>query len=268
MNKKISIITPTFNSSKTIEKCILSLKNQTYSNIEHIVIDGGSSDDTVEILKKYQNVYSLKWISETDSGVADAMNKGFNMASGQVFSWIDSDNFYLDNNFLQLVMDIHNSQNVDIVLTNCFLNYSGSEKMFLVKPENPTFEKLLNNGNILTPECVFFTRSLFFTAGGFNIKFKLLADYDLWLRMFKKNPICIKKQIESIVYVASDESLLRRKPLQAWQESFLIGKIYKRRFFSRIVFRIKWLYFLCRYPLLNFIKRHKVLKTFFIKTFR
>ncbi len=268
MNKKISIITPVFNNEKTIEKCILSVKNQDYNNIEHIIIDGGSTDGTVNIIKKYEKLYNLKWISEKDQGVGDAMNKGFNMASGNIFSWIDSDNFYLDNDFVSKIMKIHNEQIVDIVITNCLSNHEGSKNNFLINPKIPTFNSLLNVGNTLTPECVFFDKDLFFKSGGFNLSFKLLADYDLWLRIFKLNPKCIKINEVSIVYVASDNSLLRRKPIQAWKESFDIGKIHKRKVGAKIIFKIKYLVFLLKYPFLKFIKKHKVLKNFFIKMFR
>ena len=268
MNKLISIITPAFNSADVIEKCILSVKNQTYNNIEHIIIDGGSTDRTKEILEKYAKEYNLKWISEKDSGVSDAMNKGFRMASGQIFSWIDSDNFYLHDDFISEIMAVHNSKDIDIVLTNCFLNYTGSKKMHLVNPKIPTFDSLLNIGNSITPECVFFKRDLFFKVNGFDVSLKLLADYDLWIRIFKLNPSCVKKKIESIIYIVSDNSLLRRKPFVAWNESFSIGKKYGRKFFSKINFRIKWVCFLLKYPVLKFIKRHYVLKSFFIKNFR
>ena len=87
----VSIITVTFNRGRFLEQAIQSIKNQDYSNIEHIVIDGGSTDNTLDILKKYEGTYNLKWISEKDEGIADAVNKGFRMAKGEVVGFLDSD---------------------------------------------------------------------------------------------------------------------------------------------------------------------------------
>ncbi|NMC99392.1 MAG: glycosyltransferase, partial [Bacteroidales bacterium] len=85
---KISIVTPSFNSAKFIEDCIQSVLNQNYPNFENIIIDGGSTDGTIEILKKYPH---LKWISEPDEGQSDALNKGFKLATGEWILWLNSD---------------------------------------------------------------------------------------------------------------------------------------------------------------------------------
>ena len=269
MTNTISIITPTFNSEKALEKCILSVKNQTYKNIEHVIVDGGSKDGTIDIIKKYEKEYNLKWISEKDSGVADAMNKGFNMATGKVFTWIDSDNFYYKEDFIEKVMGAYEqSKDTQIVITNCYSVYEESNKKTLINPENINYEKLLNKGSQFMPECVYFDRDLFFKAGGFNLQNKLLADYELWLNIFKQNPKYIKLPIISIVYVSNEDSLLHRKPIQVWQEWFRIGADYKRKLLYRIISRIRYCIFLIKYPVVKFIKSKKILRDFFVKNFR
>lgn len=97
MVKKIyfSIITPVYNGEEYIEQCILSVKNQTYKNYEHIIMDGGSTDNTVKIAKKYIGTYNLKVISQTDNGMYDAIAKGFDLSSGNVISWLNADDMYL-----------------------------------------------------------------------------------------------------------------------------------------------------------------------------
>lgn len=92
----VSIVTPSYNQGRFIEDTILSVKNQDYPNIEHIVVDGCSTDNTLEILKKYENEYNLRWISEPDEGQSDAVNKGFRMAKGEIIGWLNSDDVYFD----------------------------------------------------------------------------------------------------------------------------------------------------------------------------
>lgn len=93
----VSIITPSFNHAEYIEDTINSVKSQNYGNIEHIIIDGGSDDGTGDILEKYQDEYNMSWISEPDDGQADAINKGFTLADGEILGWLNSDDVYISN---------------------------------------------------------------------------------------------------------------------------------------------------------------------------
>jgi glycosyltransferase involved in cell wall biosynthesis len=98
---KISIVTPSFNQGDFIEETILSVLNQNYPNLEYIIIDGGSTDQTVEIIKKYESKLTY-WVSEPDNGQGNAINKGFRKATGDLFGWINSDDYYTPNSFLKL----------------------------------------------------------------------------------------------------------------------------------------------------------------------
>jgi glycosyltransferase involved in cell wall biosynthesis len=112
----VSIITPSFNQGKYIEDTIKSVKMQDYDNLEHIIIDGGSTDETVDILRKYQNKYNLEWISEPDRGQADAINKGFRRAGGDILGWLNSDDIYLSKHAIsKSVGELINSPAADIV---------------------------------------------------------------------------------------------------------------------------------------------------------
>ena len=114
---KISIITASYNSGKTIRHTVESVLRQTYPDFEYIVVDGGSTDNSIDIVKEYQVAFKgrLKWISEKDKGICDAMNKGIRMATGDVVGILNSDDFYTDENVLQTVADNFMNHSVDAV---------------------------------------------------------------------------------------------------------------------------------------------------------
>ncbi len=102
MSLKFSIVTPSLNQGRFIRDTIESVLNQNYQNFEHIVIDGGSNDDTINILKEYAH---LKWTSEKDNGPTDAINKGFKLATGDIFTWLNSDDYFEKNIFKDVVKE-------------------------------------------------------------------------------------------------------------------------------------------------------------------
>ena len=110
MSFKISVITPTYNAADTIETAIWSVLSQNYSNYEHIIVDGESTDDTVDILKKYKH---LKWISEADKGQADAMNKGFNYSTGDIIVFLNADDYFFASAFNKVIPAFQNNASSD-----------------------------------------------------------------------------------------------------------------------------------------------------------
>lgn len=159
MNIKISIVTPSFNSAKFIEDCIQSVLTQNYPYIEHIVIDGGSTDGTIEILKKYTH---LKWISEPDEGQSYALNKGFKMASGDIIGWCNSDDIYLQSTF-EKVINILDDDLIDGVYSNL---YFGDEKLNItreLKTHKPI--KWLSLFHCFIPSATFFFKRRIVDSG-------------------------------------------------------------------------------------------------------
>src|SRR5436190_3452900 len=109
---KVSIITVTLNSAKYLQECIDSVAHQTYSNIEHIVIDGNSTDGTLDIIRRYDN-HIAKWISESDRGMYDAINKGMNIATGDVIGILNSDDMLATNDVIEQVVNCFQENKVD-----------------------------------------------------------------------------------------------------------------------------------------------------------
>jgi glycosyltransferase involved in cell wall biosynthesis len=245
MKPSISIITPCFNSDKTIEKCILSVKNQNKDlNIEHIIIDGKSSDKTVEIIKKYEGAYNIKWVSEKDSGIADAMNKGFKLATGDFVAWIDADNYYDEKVCEHVVDKIKNNSNVDIVCG--YISIVDEKESRVFTPNFPfNFEKALlkNTGAIPLQPGTFFKRELFNKINGFNTIYKVAGDYEFWLKVLKLNPVIIYSDMVFGYYKKEDAGASQsiKGIVKGLKEMLLIGKNYNQTFYGKMLLIIKYI---------------------------
>lgn len=179
----VSIVTPSYNQGQFIEATLLSIKNQDYPNIEHLVIDGGSSDNTVEILKKYEKEYDLKWISEPDKGQSDAVNKGFERASGQIIGWLNSDDVYVDRQAISCVVSKFKEFNdVDVIYGD---GITIDENNLVLKAIHNipwvSFNRLVRFDFIIQPSC-FFRREIV-QQHKLDTKIHLPMDYEYYLRL-------------------------------------------------------------------------------------
>lgn len=188
-NPKIVIVTPTYNSEQYLERCILSIKNQKYYNFEHIIVDGNSTDQTIEIIKKYANTYPMKWISEPDQGMYDAINKGFRIAEGDIYAWLNSDDFYFPWT-LHVVASIFVKRNIQwlIGISSSAMIVGGQEIIYQL-PNMPAVynSKMIAKGAydgrqmyFIPQEACFWTSRLWKEAGGLDGQYKSAGDYHLW----------------------------------------------------------------------------------------
>ena len=183
----ISIIMPVYNQVHYIERSILSILNQDYSNIELILIDGGSEDGTLDIIKKY-NEYIYYWVSEPDNGQAHALNKGIDVATGEYIGWQNSDDIYLPNAFEYLRQAFSCSPEIVTGNAICINNFDNIlSKTHFVKPYRAN---LLYEGMVMTSQAFFWNRKKYINMR-FDEKYHHAMDYDFWLRLMDQNSYII-----------------------------------------------------------------------------
>jgi len=189
MNKNlplVSIVTPSYNQGKFIEDTILSVKNQDYPNIEHVIVDGGSTDNTLKILKKYEGTYNMHWISEPDEGQSDAVNKGFRMAKGEIIGWLNSDDVYFYKKvFSDIVNEFQNFPDVDLIYGDAVIISENNLILRIVKMSHWAWNyPLLRRGLPLAEPSVFFRKKVLL-SNRINKNLEYTMDFEFWLRLIQ-----------------------------------------------------------------------------------
>ena len=186
MIPEISIITVAFNSDKTIARTIKSVLNQSFKNFEYIIIDGGSTDKTNEIVEVYKPRFegNLIHISEPDKGIYDAMNKGISIATGKVIGLLNSDDYYFDTT-LSNVYDAYYNSNLCTVITGELLFKSGDRELLLKTSEKRFIKKIKHYKNGVRHPATFVPKIIYDDIGLFNLDYKIAADAELIFRIYK-----------------------------------------------------------------------------------
>ena len=189
---KISLITVTYNSSKTLLDTLQSVLNQTYSDIEYIIVDGASKDNTVSIIKEYEPKFEgrMKWISEPDKGLYDAMNKGIRMATGDVVGILNSDDLFMDNNVLADIAHAFDDHTDAIFGNLYFVNQEDVNQIVRVWKGSPY--KSFKSGWHPAHPTFYVRRSVYEKYGVFDTTFNVSADFELMLRLIEKHGIRTK----------------------------------------------------------------------------
>ena len=239
---KISVITVCFNSEKTIARTIESVINQHYSDLEYIIIDGGSKDKTIEIINKYRDKLSY-FISEPDQGISDAFNKGIRVASGDIIGIINSDDWY-ENGTFKLVNEMF-LQNKEIdVLVGALRYWDDKKNNFIVYPDK-NYEKCINyRMPRLNHPTVFMKAEVYRSVGLFDLKYRYAMDYDLFIRVFEDGKkIVLIDQILSNMSLSGTSDKNARK---AYLETFHIAP-------NKIKFFIFFIYSVIKYYIRFFL---------------
>ena len=185
----ISIITATFNSAKTLKDTIQSVLRQTNKDFEYLIIDGGSTDETIDIVKSYESEFSgrLKWVSENDQGIYDAMNKGIKMASGDVVGILNSDDYFTSDDILQTVDNAFKSHEIDAIYGDIHFIRDGNPQKCVRYYSSRMFRPFwLRFGFMPAHPSFYCKREVFEKAGLYSLDYKIGADYEMMVRLFKK----------------------------------------------------------------------------------
>ncbi len=184
---KVSIITVTLNSAKTVERTLLSVQQQTYGDIEHIVIDGASTDSTMEIVGRYASRLA-QVVSEPDNGLYDALNKGLALATGDIIGILNSDDVLADESTIATVVSRFVREQADLVYGDLLYCKDTDRPDSVIRywRSNIFHEKSLKCGWMPPHPTLYCRRSIYETVGRFNTGFRISADYDLILRIFSR----------------------------------------------------------------------------------
>ena len=247
---KVTIITPVLNGRNNIEQTINSVLSQSFPRIEYIIIDGGSSDGTLGIIKKYENIIA-KWISEPDDGISDAFNKGIKLSKGEIIGIINSDD-WLEPDAVEKIVEKFNSENPDIICGAVRFWQNESEVNFSC----PDL-KGLDRETSIHHSSVFIKKSVYDKYGLYDNKYLYAMDYELLLRMKMNgaeflliNDILSNRRLEGKSYTSRKSAL---------QET----RVIRSRYFSKLNIWITYLY-VCVKDLIGRILKKGFLKSFYV----
>lgn len=223
---KISIVTPNYNKAQFLEKTILSVLSQGYPNLEYIIIDGGSTDGSVDIIKKYADQLTY-WVSESDQGMYYAIRKGFEHATGEIMAWINSDDMYHPNAFFNVAQIFTDCPYVSW-LQGAKTHYDELDRTVAVY-QSVYFKHLdfvMHNYKFVQQESTFWRRELYDKAGGIQCHYRLAGDFDLWMRFSRHEKMFISNaliggfrhssdQLSSDMerYLAEAEDIIANEPI-------------------------------------------------------
>lgn len=186
---KISVITVCYNSVFTLEDSILSVAAQSYPDLEHLIVDGGSTDGTLSIIKKHQGKIS-NWISEPDNGMYDAMNKGIDLATGEIIGFLNSDDIYADNSVIEQVASVFSNTSVDSCYADLvYVQKTNLDKVIRYWQSCDYREGLFERGWCPAHPTFFVRKNIYEMYGNFDLNYNMGNDVELMMRFLYKYKI-------------------------------------------------------------------------------
>ncbi len=230
MEPKVSIVTPSFNQARYIEQTLLSVLDQDYPNVEHVIFDGGSKDGTVDILRRYES-RGVRWTSEKDKGQSDAINKGFRAATGDIIGWINSDDWYARGAFRVVLDYFRDHPEADFVYGNNLFADSHGRVLRRVRTMPYRWDWLLYTGLLIPQPGIFMRRHVLEECGVLDAGLHSVMDYEWWLRIAAKHPphfidrylAYFRLHEASKTGAGQDKQLWRRERMQSMQRATAVS---------------------------------------------
>jgi glycosyltransferase involved in cell wall biosynthesis len=184
----VTIVTPSYNQADYLEETIRSVLDQNYPNLEYIIVDGGSTDGSVEIIRKYEDRLAW-WISEPDQGQTDAINKGFAKANGEILAWLNSDDTYLEGAVAEAVDYLEAHPAAGMVYGDANLINDDGEILGRFPARQTDFRRLMRGFVHIPQQAAFFRALLWHQVGPLDTTLYFAMDYDLWVRLAQRAPL-------------------------------------------------------------------------------
>lgn len=227
----VSIVTPSLNQARYLREAIESVRAQSYPHVEHIVVDGGSTDGTLDLLAEYDGV---QWVSEPDRGQSHALNKGFALARGEILGWLNADDAYVPGAFDQAVPAIADTGAALVFADVTRVNDEGiNPRRIRSRPSFDLWTELNLGCGIYSP-AVFFTREAFDDVGGLDESLHLTMDYDLWLRIGKRYPVIHIDAVWAVQRIHDDAKSVRHYD-DFWPERLAVSRRHGGRLVSPLL---------------------------------
>jgi glycosyltransferase involved in cell wall biosynthesis len=185
---RISVVTPSYNQAAFLAETIRSVLDQDYPNLEYIIVDGGSSDGSVEIIQRYENRLAW-WVSEPDAGQTDAINKGFARASGDILAWLNSDDTYLPGAVAEAAEYLSANPQAGMVYGDANLIDENGSLLGRFPARQTDYRRLMRGYVHIPQQAAFFRAELWRKVGPLDPSFFFAMDYDLWVRLAKEAPL-------------------------------------------------------------------------------
>lgn len=259
---KISIVTPVFNCKRYIRSCIENVVSQNCGSLEHIIVDGGSTDGTVEIIKDAAKEYShIRWLSEPDKGQSDAMNKGVKMARGEIIGTLNADDFYSKDIINDILLKFESLPENSVLIGNCNVWSAENKLKFVNKPKALSYRQVILLTDILpflsNPSSMFYHKKIHTISGHYDVNEHYSLDLDMMARLFKgaDNVFYIDKVLGNFMNIEGTKSfeIDRKNQVHKIQKKLFLKHVNNLDLFEKILLKI--LFYILHERKVRYLKR-------------